>query len=66
MKIQRLVKIQRLGPTLPAQAMRSGAYSDAQIQTIEDKLNQRPRKRLGIRTPQQVFDVSFNRDALRS
>lgn len=43
-----------------------GAYSDADIQAIEDKLNQRPRKRLGFRTPQQVFDVSFNRGALRS
>ncbi len=43
-----------------------GACSDADIQAIEDKLNQRPRKRLGFRTPQQVFDVSFNRGALRS
>jgi IS30 family transposase len=43
-----------------------GAYSDADIQAIEDKLNQRPRKRLGFRTPQQVFDASFNRGALRS
>ncbi len=43
-----------------------GAYSDAQIQSIEDKLNQRPRKRLGFRTAQHVFDISFNRGALRS
>jgi IS30 family transposase len=43
-----------------------GAYSDADIQAIEDKLNQRPRKRLGFRTPQQVFNASFNRGALRS
>jgi len=43
-----------------------GAYSDADIQVIEDKLNQRPRKRLRFRTPQQVFDASFNRGALRS
>jgi IS30 family transposase len=42
------------------------AYSDAEIQAIEDKLNQRPRKRLGFRTPRQVFDASFNRGALRS
>ena len=42
------------------------AYSDADIQAIEDKLNQRPRERLGFRTPQQVFDTSFNRGALRS
>ena len=43
-----------------------GACSDADIQVIEDKLNRRPRKRLGFRTPQQVFDASFNRGALRS
>lgn len=43
-----------------------GAYSEEDIQRIEDKLNRRPRKRLGFRTPQQVFDVSFNRAALRS
>ena len=41
-------------------------YTDADIQAIEDKLNQRPRKRLGFRTPQQIFDASFNRGALRS
>jgi IS30 family transposase len=43
-----------------------GAYSDDDIQAIEDKLNQRPSKRLGFRKPQQVFDASFNRGALRS
>ena len=43
-----------------------GAYTDADIQAIEDKINRRPRKRLGFRTPQQVFDASFNRGALRS
>lgn len=42
------------------------AYSDADIQAIEDKLNQRPRKRLDFRTPQHVFDISSNRGALRS
>ena len=41
-------------------------FTDAQIQHIEDKLNQRPRKRLGYRTPQQVFEQSFKRVALRS
>lgn len=41
-------------------------YSDADIQAIEDKLNQRPRKRLDFRTPQHVFDASLNRGALRS
>ena len=42
------------------------AYTDADIQAIEDKLNRRPRKRLDFRTPQHVFDVSLNRGALRS
>lgn len=41
-------------------------FTDAQIQQIEDKLNRRPRKRLGYRTPEQVFELSFNRVALRS
>lgn len=43
-----------------------GVYSDAGIQAIKDKLNQRPRKRLGFRKPQQIFDASFNPGALRS
>ncbi len=42
------------------------AYSDADIQALEDKLNQRPRKRLDFRTPEHVFNISFNRGALRS
>jgi IS30 family transposase len=41
-------------------------YSDADIQAIEDKINRRPRKRLGFRTPEQVFETSFNRGALRT
>jgi len=40
--------------------------TDQQLQQIEDRLNQRPRKRLGYRTPQARFDVSFNRGALRN
>lgn len=43
-----------------------GAFTPAQIQVIEDKLNQRPRKRLGFRTPQQLFDKSFKRGALQT
>lgn len=43
-----------------------GAFTDEDIQRIEDKLNQRPRKRLGFRTPQHLFDLSFKRGALRS
>lgn len=42
------------------------AFSDEEIQRIEDKLNHRPRKRLGYRTPQDVFDQSFKRVALQS
>ena len=42
------------------------SFSDEQVQQFEDKLNQRPRKRLGYRTPQDVFDQSFKRVALRS
>ena len=43
-----------------------GAFTPAQIQAIENKLNQRPRRRLGFRTPQHDFDKSFKRGALRS
>jgi len=42
------------------------AFDDAFIQHVEDKLNSRPRKRLGYRTPQEVFERSFKRAALRS
>jgi len=37
-----------------------------QIDDIENKLNNRPRKTLGYRTPLEVFSDSFNRVALRS
>lgn len=40
--------------------------SDADVQQIEDKLNRRPRKRLGYKTPLDVFEKSFKRVALRS
>lgn len=43
-----------------------GAFSEEDIQRIEDRLNQRPRKRLGFHTPQHQFDKSFKRGALRS
>ena len=43
-----------------------GAFTPLQIQAIEDKLNQRPRKRLGFRTPQHEFDKSFKRVALQT
>lgn len=43
-----------------------GAVSDQQLQQIEDRLNQRPRKRLGYRSPQSLFEASFNRGALQN
>jgi IS30 family transposase len=43
-----------------------GAFTEIQIQAIEDKLIQRPRKRLGFRTPQHQFEKSFKRGALRT
>jgi IS30 family transposase len=61
-----LISHERIYQHIAADRQRLGAYSDADIQAIEDKLNQRPRKRLGFRKPQQVFDASFNRGALRS
>lgn len=39
--------------------------TDQELHCIEDRLNNRPRKRLGYRTPQAVFEASFNRVALR-
>jgi len=41
-------------------------FSDADLQRIEDKINRRPRKRLGFRTPEHDFYRSFNRVALQS
>jgi len=42
------------------------AVTDEHLQAIEDRLNDRPRRRLGFRTPRQVFEASFNRRALQS
>lgn len=42
------------------------AINDEQLQRIEDRLNNRPRKRLGYRTPHAVFEASLKRGALRS
>jgi IS30 family transposase len=39
--------------------------TDAQIGWAENRLNNRPRKRLNWQTPQRVFDKSFNPVALR-
>ena len=40
--------------------------TDAEFKMIEDRLNHRPRKRLGFKTPHQVFHESLNRVALRT
>jgi IS30 family transposase len=39
--------------------------SHKEIEMIQDRLNHRPRKRLGFNTPDNVFYTSFNRRALR-
>ena len=39
--------------------------TDAEIQTVMDKLNNRPRKFLGFKTPNQVFLVLIHRLHLR-
>ena len=36
-----------------------------ELKMIENKLNHRPQKRLGFRTPHEVFHESLNRVALR-
>jgi IS30 family transposase len=40
--------------------------TDEELKMIEDRLNHRPRKRLGFKTPHQVFHESLNRVALRT
>ena len=40
--------------------------TDEEIKMIQDRINHRPRKRLGYKTPHQVFFDSFNRVALRT
>ncbi len=39
--------------------------TDQELRMIQDRLNNRPRKRLGFRTPHEVFMQSLNRVALR-
>ena len=39
------------------------ALTDEQLQVIEDKLNNRPRKILGFKTPSEIFFAAFNRRA---
>ena len=40
--------------------------TEEELKMIEKKLNSRPRKRLGFKTPYQVFHDSLTRVALRS
>ncbi len=35
--------------------------TDDELQIVEDKINDRPRKTLGFKTPSEVFFASFNR-----
>jgi IS30 family transposase len=39
--------------------------TDEELKMIQDRLNNRPRKRLGFKTPSEVFTQSLNRVALR-
>ena len=40
--------------------------TDEEIKMIENRLNNRPRKRLGFKTPAEVFHQSLSRVALRA
>jgi IS30 family transposase len=42
------------------------SITDEEIKMIENRLNNRPRKRLGFRTPAEVFHQSMSRVALRA
>ena len=41
------------------------SVTDEELKVVEDRLNHRPRKRLGYKTPNEVFMQSLNRIALR-
>ncbi len=45
---------------------RLSTVTDEELKMIEDRLNHRPRKRLGFKTQHQVFHESLNRVALRT
>lgn len=44
---------------------RMETVTDEELTMIENRLNNRPRKRLGFKTPNEVFHASLNRVALR-
>jgi IS30 family transposase len=45
---------------------RMETVTDEELTMIENRLNHRPRKRLGFKTPHEVFHASLNRVALRT
>ena len=45
---------------------RMQTVTDEELAMIENRLNHRPRKRLGFKTPHEVFHASLNRVALRA
>ena len=45
---------------------RLSTVTEEELKMIEDRLNHRPRKRLGFKTPHQVFHESLKRVALRT
>ena len=44
--------------------MSSVAIADEELRMIQDRLNNRPRKRLGFKSPNEVFMQSLSRVAL--
>ena len=42
------------------------SVTDTELAIIEDRLNNRPRKRLAFKTPHELFSQSLNRVALRT
>lgn len=45
---------------------RMETVTDEELNMIENRLNHRPRKRLGFKTPHEVFHASLNRVAVRT
>jgi len=45
---------------------RMETFTDQELTMIENRLNHRPRKRLGLKTPYEVFHASLNRVAVRT
>ncbi len=45
---------------------RMGAVTGEELTLIENGLNRRPRKQLGLKTPHEAFHAALNRVALRT